>query len=170
MIIENLRPSSQLRPATICYGCLRALRLQPKVKGKSRSRPCVNSQTSEASISPSSPFSTQTPKKQEEQSYTEKPKKYKYSLALFSGIQPTGTPHIGNYLGALRQWVEIQNHFPSYAKILFSIVDLHSLTAPISPEARKRYRDETVAALLASGIDLERAVVFRQSAVSGNFL
>ena len=167
MILENSRPSSQLRSATICHGCLRAIRLQSRASGRFRITQRINLQASPTLFSPS-PFSTQTQKKQQ-QYYTEKPNNYRHPLALFSGIQPTGVPHIGNYLGALRPWIELQHHFPPSGNIFYSVVDLHSLTAPISPEARRRHRDETVAALLATGVDPKRAVVFRQSAVSGNF-
>jgi len=48
-------------------------------------------------------------------------------MRIFSGIQPTGFLHIGNYLGAIKNWVDLQNHYPS-AQILYCIVDHHSLT------------------------------------------
>jgi tryptophanyl-tRNA synthetase len=51
---------------------------------------------------------------------------------IFSGIQPTGIPHIGNYLGALKQWKRIQDTAEPDTKLIFSIVDLHALTAPRS--------------------------------------
>ncbi|KAK6309782.1 hypothetical protein J4Q44_G00196630 [Coregonus suidteri] len=49
---------------------------------------------------------------------------------VFSGIQPTGVPHLGNYLGALESWVSLQSQYPS---VLYSIVDLHSITQPQDP-------------------------------------
>ena len=51
---------------------------------------------------------------------------------LFSGIQPTGVPHIGNYFGAISQWVELQNS-GNYDDVIFSVVDMHSITLPQDP-------------------------------------
>lgn len=80
---------------------------------------------------------------------------------VLSGIQPTGEIHIGNYLGALVQWKELmQDH-----ECFYIIVDLHALTIPFNPkEMPQRIRD-TAIALIASGIDPERAVLFVQSSV-----
>ncbi len=83
---------------------------------------------------------------------------------VFSGIQPTGNLHLGNYLGAIRNWVETQDQFENY----FCVVDLHAITAPHNPEtlAADSY---TIAALyLASGIDLEHCNIFIQSHVSAH--
>ena len=83
---------------------------------------------------------------------------------VFSGIQPTGNLHLGNYLGAIRNWVETQNQFENY----FCVVDLHAITAPHNPKtlAADSY---TIAALyLASGIDLEHCTIFIQSHVSAH--
>lgn len=82
---------------------------------------------------------------------------------VFSGVQPTGTLHLGNYVGALRQWVEQQAERDN----LFCIVDLHALTIPeaIDP-ADLRHRSRSVAALyLAAGIDPDESIVFVQSHV-----
>lgn len=83
---------------------------------------------------------------------------------VFSGIQPTGNLHLGNYLGALRNWVETQSQFENY----FCVVDLHAITAPHNPEtlAADSY---TIAALyLASGLDLEHCTIFIQSHVAAH--
>ncbi|PTD10805.1 Tryptophan-tRNA ligase, mitochondrial [Fusarium culmorum] len=83
---------------------------------------------------------------------------------IFSGIQPTGVPHLGNYVGALRQWVQLQRTEPD-AKLIYSIVDLHAITMPQPPEQLRRRKREALAALLAIGIDPERATLFYQSSV-----
>ncbi len=82
---------------------------------------------------------------------------------LFSGVQPTGRLHIGNYVGALSQWVELQAAYESF----FSVVDLHALTLPENAErSRLRRKTREVAALLlACGIDPKRSTVFVQSHV-----
>ncbi|TWU74743.1 Tryptophan--tRNA ligase, mitochondrial [Metarhizium rileyi] len=85
------------------------------------------------------------------------------SKVVFSGIQPTGIPHIGNYVGALRQWVQLQHQEPKNTKLIYSIVDLHAITTTQSPEKLKKCKRECLAALLAIGIDPERAILFYQS-------
>ncbi len=82
---------------------------------------------------------------------------------LFSGVQPTGKLHIGNYLGALSQWVTLQDAYQG----LFSIVDLHALTLPenVEPERLRRKTFEVATVLLACGIDPKRSTVFVQSHV-----
>lgn len=85
---------------------------------------------------------------------------------VFSGIQPTGVPHLGNYLGALREWVRLQNAHPSWHKLYFSIVDLHSLTSRSqNPAGRRQAKKLTLASLLASGLDPARSTIFFQSQV-----
>lgn len=81
---------------------------------------------------------------------------------MFSGIQPTGVPHLGNYLGALENWVALQNQYPS---VLYSIVDLHSITQPQDPAQLRRRILDMAASLLACGIDPERVILFQQSQV-----
>lgn len=81
---------------------------------------------------------------------------------VFSGIQPTGVPHLGNYLGALENWVALQHQFPS---VLYSIVDLHSITQPQDPAQLRRSILDMTASLLACGIDPERVILFQQSQV-----
>ena len=84
---------------------------------------------------------------------------------IFSGIQPTGVPHIGNYLGALKQWVQLQEEAAPEIKLLYSIVDLHAITVRQDAEELRRRRRETLATLLAIGLDPGRSIIFFQSAV-----
>lgn len=84
---------------------------------------------------------------------------------IFSGIQPTGIPHLGNYLGALHQWVKLQDTAAPGTKLLFSIVDLHAITVPQDPRRLKQWKRETLATLLAVGLDPERSILFFQSSV-----
>jgi len=88
------------------------------------------------------------------------------SSVIFSGIQPTGTPHLGNYLGALRQWVDLQHSSPQSTKLIFCTVDLHAITQRQDAETLRRRKREMLAALLAIGLDPERSVIFEQSRVS----
>ncbi|RDA90095.1 hypothetical protein CP533_5689 [Ophiocordyceps camponoti-saundersi (nom. inval.)] len=87
------------------------------------------------------------------------------SRVIFSGIQPTGIPHLGNYVGALRQWSHLQEVEGSDTRLIFSIVDLHALTTPQCLGKLKQSRRETLAALLATGIDPTRCSIFYQSSV-----
>lgn len=80
---------------------------------------------------------------------------------VFSGIQPTGTIHLGNYLGAIKQWVASQDGFDN----LFCVVDLHAITLPIEPRLLRAKSRELVALLLAAGIDLQKSTLFLQSQV-----
>jgi tryptophanyl-tRNA synthetase len=80
---------------------------------------------------------------------------------VLSGIQPTGFLHLGNYLGAIAQWVDIQDTHES----LFCIVDLHAVTVPQDPQSLKRWIREVAAVYIASGIDPTRAAIFQQSRV-----
>jgi tryptophanyl-tRNA synthetase len=80
---------------------------------------------------------------------------------IFSGIQPTGRKHLGNYLGAIRQYVEGQDR----GEAIYCIVDLHAITVPQDPaELRERLHD-TAAILIAAGLEPERCILFRQSDV-----
>lgn len=80
---------------------------------------------------------------------------------IFSGIQPTGDIHIGNYLGALRNWVQLQDHH----ECIFAIVDLHAMTIPYDARAMPREVLDKAATLIACGIDPERSVLYVQSHV-----
>jgi tryptophanyl-tRNA synthetase len=80
---------------------------------------------------------------------------------IFSGIQPTGNLHLGNYLGAIRNWVALQKDY----ECIFCIVDLHALTLPQDPDELRSSTREVTAAYIASGIDPERCTIFNQSMV-----
>lgn len=84
---------------------------------------------------------------------------------VFSGIQPTGVPHLGNYLGAIESWVRLQD---GYSCVLYSIVDLHSITVPQDASTLRHNILDMTASLLACGIDPERSVLFQQSKVSSS--
>ncbi|EKM56095.1 uncharacterized protein PHACADRAFT_174269 [Phanerochaete carnosa HHB-10118-sp] len=81
---------------------------------------------------------------------------------VFSGIQPTGTPHLGNFLGALQNWVKLQQDTSPNDILLFSIVGWHSLTLPQDPKRLSVARREMLAALLAVGLDPKRSTIFHQ--------
>jgi len=83
---------------------------------------------------------------------------------IFSGIQPTGEPHLGNYLGAIRQWVELQSSAEA-PEALYAIVDYHALTVEMPAEQLRRLTLDMAASLLACGLDPGRVVLFRQSDV-----
>uniref|UniRef100_A0A8D2ARR8 Tryptophan--tRNA ligase, mitochondrial n=1 Tax=Sciurus vulgaris TaxID=55149 RepID=A0A8D2ARR8_SCIVU len=82
---------------------------------------------------------------------------------IFSGIQPTGIPHLGNYLGAIESWVRLQDEHDT---VLYSIVDLHSITIPQDPSILRQSILDMTAALLACGINPEKSILFQQSQVS----
>ena len=82
----------------------------------------------------------------------------------FSGIQPTGNIHIGNYLGAIQQWIALQHDFDC----IFSIVDLHAITTFQEPEKLRLKIREVAGLLLASGIDSNESVVFIQSQIGAH--
>src|ERR1051326_2418162 len=81
---------------------------------------------------------------------------------VFSGIQPTGTKHLGNYVGAIRQYVEGQDRGDP---AIYCIVDLHAISVAYDPGELRRGALALTALLLASGLDPERCVLFRQSEV-----
>src|SRR4051794_9199726 len=83
---------------------------------------------------------------------------------IFSGIQPTGNLHLGNYLGAIRNWVALQHDY----ECIFCIVDLHALTQPQDPDELRASTREVTAAYIAAGIDPQRCIIFNQSTVSAN--
>ena len=80
---------------------------------------------------------------------------------IFSGVQPTGNLHLGNYLGAIKNWVALQNDFDC----IYCVVDLHAITVPQVPDHLRQSIREVTACLIASGIDPEKSVLFNQSAV-----
>ncbi|MFY8093980.1 MAG: tryptophan--tRNA ligase [Niveispirillum sp.] len=83
---------------------------------------------------------------------------------IFSGMQPTRQLHLGNYLGALKNWVTLQNEMDA----IFCVVDLHAMTIDHDPETLRNNIREVAAAYIAAGIDPERHILFNQSAVSGH--
>ena len=82
---------------------------------------------------------------------------------LFSGIQPTGEFHIGNYLGALKNWVDLQNS--DEYNCIYSIVDLHGLTSDYDPKSYQEKVISNAIDLLSLGIDPKKSILFLQSAV-----
>ena len=80
---------------------------------------------------------------------------------IFSGVQPTGSLHLGNYLGAIRNWARLQDEFEA----IYCVVDLHAVTAPHDPKELSRATREVTAGLIASGIDPTRSIIFNQSMV-----
>ena len=83
-------------------------------------------------------------------------------MRIFSGIQPTGRKHLGNYIGAIRQYVEGQDRGDP---AIYCIVDLHALTVPWDPATLRENVYDTAAILIAAGLDPERCILFRQSDV-----
>src|SRR6201995_112649 len=86
----------------------------------------------------------------------------KFTERVFSGVQPTGNLHLGNYLGALKRFVEMQATHPC----LYCVVDLHAMTMPHDPEQLARTTREVTTAFLACGIDPKANIVFNQSRVA----
>lgn len=88
---------------------------------------------------------------------------------LFSGIQPSGDIHLGNYIGAIRNWIELQEKYLSIYgepyRTIFCIVDLHAITIPYEPKKLQERILDTAATLLACGISSEKSVLFVQSHV-----
>ena len=82
-------------------------------------------------------------------------------MRIFSGIQPTGEKHLGNYIGAIRRWVEDQDR----GEGLYCVVDLHAITVPYDPAQLRESTLHTAATLMAAGLSPERCILFRQSDV-----
>jgi len=80
---------------------------------------------------------------------------------VFSGIKPSGSPQLGNYLGAIQRWAAEQDQYDN----IFCVVDLHAITVAIDPLELKKNTRELAGLLLASGIDPERSILFQQSHV-----
>ena len=83
---------------------------------------------------------------------------------VFSGVQPTGNLHLGNYLGALKNFVSLQKDM----KCIYCIVDLHAITIYQKPDELRTNVLETLAGFLAAGIDPDKSIIFNQSSVSGH--
>ena len=85
---------------------------------------------------------------------------------IFSGVQPTGNLHLGNYLGAIKNFVELNNDNKN--ECIFCVVDLHAITVTQDPKQLRNNIRETVATFLASGIDPKKSIIFNQSRVSAH--
>ena len=83
---------------------------------------------------------------------------------VFSGVQPTGNLHIGNYLGALKQFVELQDDH----ECIYCVVDMHSITVPQDPKELKSHTLDIAALYMAVGIDPKKSIIFAQSTVPGH--
>ena len=88
------------------------------------------------------------------------------SKKIFSGVQPSGNLHLGNYLGAIKNFVELQNG--KNTDCIYCIVDLHAITVKQDPKELKKSIRETLAAFIASGLDSKKSIIFNQSAVSAH--
>ena len=88
------------------------------------------------------------------------------SKKIFSGVQPTGNLHLGNYLGAIKNFVELNNQKDN--ECIFCVVDLHAITVKQDPKELKKNIRETAATFIASGIDPKRSIIFNQSMVSAH--
>ena len=88
------------------------------------------------------------------------------SKKIFSGVQPTGNLHLGNYLGAIKNFVELNNNKDN--QCIFCVVDLHAITVKQDPKELKQNIRETAATFIASGIDPNKSIIFNQSAVSAH--
>ena len=87
-----------------------------------------------------------------------------FEESVFSGVQPTGNLHLGNYLGAITKFVALQNDY----KCIYCIVDLHAITVWQDPDELRTNTREVAAAFIASGIDPEKNIIFNQSQVSAH--
>ena len=88
------------------------------------------------------------------------------SKKIFSGVQPTGNLHLGNYLGAIKNFVDLNNDKNN--KCIFCVVDLHAITVKQDPKELKNNIRETVATFIASGIDPKKSIIFNQSRVAAH--
>ena len=88
------------------------------------------------------------------------------SKKIFSGVQPSGNLHLGNYLGAIKNFVNLQNEKNN--QCIYCVVDLHAITVKQNPKELKDNIRETTAAFLASGLDYKKSIIFNQSAVSAH--
>ena len=88
------------------------------------------------------------------------------SKKIFSGVQPTGKLHLGNYLGAIKNFVDLQNKQEN--QCIFCVVDLHAITVKQDPKELKKNIRETAATFIACGIDPALSIIFNQSMVSAH--
>ena len=87
------------------------------------------------------------------------------SKKIFSGVQPTGNLHLGNYIGAIKNFVDLQNE---NNECIFCVVDLHAVTVKQDPKILKQNIRETAATFIASGINPKKSIIFNQSSVSAH--
>jgi len=87
-----------------------------------------------------------------------------YQKRVFSGVQPTGNLHLGNYLGAIKNFVDLQNKF----ECIYCIVDLHAITNRQNPKELKSNILETIASFIASGLDPKKNIIFNQASVAAH--
>jgi tryptophanyl-tRNA synthetase len=85
---------------------------------------------------------------------------------IFSGVQPTGNLHLGNYLGAIKNFVKLSNDHKN--ECIFCVVDLHAITVKQNPKELRNNTRETVATFIASGIDPKKSIIFNQSSVQAH--
>ena len=83
---------------------------------------------------------------------------------IFSGVQPTGNLHLGNYLGAIRNWVKLQDDY----ECIFCVVDMHAITVWQDPAGLRASTREVAAAMIAAGVDAKKHIIFNQSQVPGH--
>ncbi|MEM9442489.1 MAG: tryptophan--tRNA ligase [Pseudomonadota bacterium] len=83
---------------------------------------------------------------------------------IFSGIQPSGNLHLGNYLGAIRNWVRLQGDYEA----IYCVVDLHAITVPQDPQTLRERTIEVAASFVAAGLDVEKTTIFAQSHVAAH--
>ena len=88
------------------------------------------------------------------------------SKKIFSGVQPTGNLHLGNYLGAIKNFVDLNNEVKN--ECIFCVVDLHAITVKQNPKELRNNIRETVATFIASGIDPKKSIIFNQSSVAAH--
>ena len=88
------------------------------------------------------------------------------SKKIFSGVQPTGNLHLGNYLGAIKKFVDLQKDYKN--NCIYCVVDLHAITVKQDPKVLKKNIRETAATFLASGLDPKKSIIFNQSMVSSH--
>ncbi len=88
-----------------------------------------------------------------------------FEQRVFSGVQPTGNLHLGNYLGAIRKFVDLQNDFDS---CLYCVVDMHAITVAQNPAELSKHIREVTASFIAAGVDPKKHIIFNQSQVSGH--
>ena len=85
---------------------------------------------------------------------------------IFSGVQPSGNLHLGNYLGAIKNFVNLQNQ--KETECVYCIVDLHAITVKQDPKELKKNIKETLATFIASGLDYKKSIIFNQSSISAH--